>query len=117
MKPLQDRTDALSGEAYVSVSCIKPVLHLFRTSLLQREADDTELTATIKGNIMQYLDDKYSNAVQDELLDISSLMDPKFCTAYIDPDKVEQVKKRAVIELMSLALALLHATVHDSSQR
>ena len=29
VKPLQDFTDALSGESYVSVSCIKPVLHLF----------------------------------------------------------------------------------------
>ncbi|XP_042359805.1 E3 SUMO-protein ligase ZBED1-like [Plectropomus leopardus] len=104
VKPLQDFTDALSGESYVSVSCIKPVLHLFRISLLQQEADDTELTATIKGNIMQYLDDKYSNAVQDELLDISSLMDPRFHTTHTDPDK-EQVKKRAVTELMSLAPA------------
>lgn len=34
VKPLEDFTDALSGESYVSVSCIKPVLHLFRTSLL-----------------------------------------------------------------------------------
>lgn len=29
VKPLQDFTDALSGESYVSVSCIKPVLQLF----------------------------------------------------------------------------------------
>lgn len=36
VKPLQDFTDALSGESYVSVSCIKPVLHLFKTSLLLR---------------------------------------------------------------------------------
>lgn len=102
VKPLQDFTDALSGESYVSVSCIKPVLHLFRTSLLQPEEKDTELTATIKRNIMQYLDDKYSNAVQDELLDMSSLVDPRFRITYMDPDKVEQVKKRAVDELMSL---------------
>lgn len=43
--------------------------------------------------------------MQDEQLDISSLMDPRFCTTYIDPDEVEQVKKRAVTELMSLAPA------------
>ena len=30
--PLQEFTDALSGEAYVSVSYLKPVLHLLRTS-------------------------------------------------------------------------------------
>lgn len=29
-------------------------------------------------------------------------MDPRFRTTYIDPGKVEQVKKRAVTELLSL---------------
>lgn len=48
VKALQDFTDALSGESYVSVSYIKPVLHLFKTSLLQPEEEDTELTKTIK---------------------------------------------------------------------
>ncbi|XP_056136452.1 E3 SUMO-protein ligase ZBED1-like [Lampris incognitus] len=102
VKPLQDFTDALSGEAYVSVSYIKPVRHLFKTSLLQPEEEDTELTETIKTNILRYLDDKYSNPVMDELLEMSSLVDPRFRTTYIDPGKVEQVKKRAVTELMSL---------------
>ena len=69
VKSLQEFTDALSGESYVSVSYIKPVLHLFQTSLLQPEEEDTELTKTIKGNIMQYLDEKYSDPVKDEILD------------------------------------------------
>ncbi|KAK1897704.1 Microtubule-associated serine/threonine-protein kinase 2 [Dissostichus eleginoides] len=102
VKPLQEFTDALSGEFYVSVSYIKPVLHLFKTSLLQPEEEDAELTKTIKGKIMRYLDDKYSDPVKDELLDMSSLVDPRFRTTYIDPDKVEPVKKRAVAEMMSL---------------
>ncbi|XP_056111044.1 E3 SUMO-protein ligase ZBED1-like [Rhinichthys klamathensis goyatoka] len=88
IKPLQEFTDALSGEAYVSVSYIKPVLHLFKNNLLQPEEEDTELTKTIKRNIMQYLDDKYSDPVKNELLDMSSLMDPRFRTTYIDPKKV-----------------------------
>ena len=103
VKSLQEFTDALSGESYVSVSYIKPVLHLFKTSLLQPEEEDTELTKTIKGNIMQYLDEKYSDPVKDEILDMCSLVDPRFRTTYIDPDNVEQVKKRAVAELMSPA--------------
>ncbi|KAJ4946777.1 hypothetical protein JOQ06_008823 [Pogonophryne albipinna] len=102
VKPLQEFTDALSGESYVSVSYIKPVLHLFKTSLLQPEEEDAELTKTIKGKIMRYLDDKYSDPVKDELLDMSLLVDPRFRTTYIDRDKVEPVKKRAVAEMMSL---------------
>ncbi|KAF3838917.1 hypothetical protein F7725_010685 [Dissostichus mawsoni] len=55
-----------------------------------------------KRKIMRYLDDKYSDPVKDELLDMSSLVDPRFRTTYIDPDKVEPVQRRAVAEMMSL---------------
>uniref|UniRef100_A0A3Q1FIH6 Phosphorylase b kinase regulatory subunit n=1 Tax=Acanthochromis polyacanthus TaxID=80966 RepID=A0A3Q1FIH6_9TELE len=102
VKPLQDFTDALSGEAYVSVSYIKPVLHLFRTSLLQPQEEDVALTATIKRNIMSYLDKKYSDPENDELLDMASLMDPRFRSTYIDPSKLDLIKKRAVTELSAL---------------
>ncbi|XP_025759720.1 zinc finger BED domain-containing protein 1-like [Oreochromis niloticus] len=34
LKPCQDFTDALSGEKYVTLSYVRPVLHLFNTSLL-----------------------------------------------------------------------------------
>nr|XP_055069962.1 E3 SUMO-protein ligase ZBED1-like [Misgurnus anguillicaudatus] len=102
VKPLQDFVDALSGESYVSVSYIKPVLHLFKTSLLQREEKDVDLTATIKRNIMCYLEQKYSDPENDELLDMASLMDPRFRTNYITPDKLDIIKKRAVTELSAL---------------
>lgn len=102
VKPLQDFVDALSGESYVSVSYIKPVLHLFKTSLLQREEKYVDFTATIKRNIMCYLEQKYSDPENDELLDMASLMDPLFHTNYITPDKLDIIKKRAVTELSAL---------------
>ena len=37
VSPLKEFTDALSGEAYVSVSYLKPVIHLLNNSLLQPE--------------------------------------------------------------------------------
>lgn len=98
VKPIQDFVDALSGESYVSVSYIKP----FKTSLLQREEKDVDLTATIKRNIMCYLEQKYSDPENDELLDMASLMDPCFRTNYITPDKLDIDKKRAVTELSVL---------------
>nr|XP_055027515.1 E3 SUMO-protein ligase ZBED1-like [Misgurnus anguillicaudatus] len=102
VKPLQDFTDALSGESYVSVSCIKPVLHLFKTSLLLPEEEDLELTKTIKANIMRYLESKYCDLEKEELLDIATLLDPRFRTTYIDASKLEVVKKRAVSEISAL---------------
>lgn len=101
VKPLQDFTDALSGESYVTVSIIKPTLSI-RSSLLKPEDEDTELTKKIKENILHYMTEKYSDPDKDELLDIASLMDPRFRTTYINPTRVEYIKERAITELLSL---------------
>ncbi|KAK1874904.1 Zinc finger BED domain containing protein 1, partial [Dissostichus eleginoides] len=102
VSPLKEFTDALSGEAYMSVSYLKPVIHLLNNSLLQPEEGETELTKQIKSNILNYLNNKYNDPVTQELLDMASLMDPRFRTTYIADDKVDGIKKRAVTELMSL---------------
>lgn len=52
---------------------------------------------------MQYLDDKFSKRVQEELLDMSSLMDSRFSTTDIDPDKLERIKKKLSPNSLSLA--------------
>lgn len=44
LSPLQDFTDALSAEHYVSVSYLNPVLHLFNTSILTEKENGTQLT-------------------------------------------------------------------------
>ncbi|GAA6087523.1 zinc finger BED domain-containing protein 1-like [Tachysurus ichikawai] len=64
---------------------------------LQPEEEDTVLT---KKNILTYLSDKCSHPVTDELLDMASLIDPKFRTAYIEINKIEKIKKRAITKLL-----------------
>ena len=93
ISPLQEFTDALSGEAYVSVSYLKPVLHLFNNNILQSKEDETELTKHIKITALQYLNSKYSDPATDQLLCIASLVDPWFRTSYIEQDKVEGIKE------------------------
>uniref|UniRef100_A0A1B8XTJ4 BED-type domain-containing protein n=1 Tax=Xenopus tropicalis TaxID=8364 RepID=A0A1B8XTJ4_XENTR len=88
LSPLQDFTDALSGEHYVSVSYVKPVLHLFNTTILAEEDDNTELARDVKRNILAYLNEKYSNADTDDLLDIK--------------ENVEHVLSRAMEEIKCL---------------
>lgn len=41
--PLLNFTDALSGEDYVSVSYVKPVLYLFYASVLLMQEEETDL--------------------------------------------------------------------------
>ena len=69
---------------------------------IQPEEGETELTKQIKSNILNYLNNKYNDPVTQELLDMASLMDPRFRTTYIADDEVDGIKKRAVTELMSL---------------
>lgn len=61
-----------------------------------------ELTKTIKANIMRYLESKYCDLEKEELLDMATLLDPRFRTTYIDASKLEVVKKRAVSEISAL---------------
>ncbi|XP_058254633.1 E3 SUMO-protein ligase ZBED1-like [Hemibagrus wyckioides] len=53
LQPLVKFTDALSGETYVSVSFVKPALHLFNSSILKVTDDDTDLSRAIKSKILE----------------------------------------------------------------
>lgn len=100
LTPLLEFTDSLSGESYVTVSYVKPVLHLFCSSLLKVNEGDTQLTKELKTKIMTYLDEKYADPDTDDLLDMATFVDPRFKGQYIRPEKVGAIQMRAVSEIM-----------------
>uniref|UniRef100_A0A9J8CLF4 BED-type domain-containing protein n=1 Tax=Cyprinus carpio carpio TaxID=630221 RepID=A0A9J8CLF4_CYPCA len=102
LSPLKEFTDALSGELYPSVSYLKPILHLFNNQILKHQDGDTELTTTIKEGILKYLNEKYDDQTTQDLLDIASLVDPRFKTTYIKQERVDYIKTRAAAELQKL---------------
>ncbi|XP_049908073.1 E3 SUMO-protein ligase ZBED1-like isoform X3 [Epinephelus moara] len=102
LKPLLKFTDALSGQSYVTVSYVKPVLHLFQSSLLAHQEDDTPLTQSIKASILDYLSEKYSDPSTNDLLDMAGLVDPRFKTTYCTEGKVEDIKSRALAEMEAM---------------
>ncbi|KAJ8263828.1 hypothetical protein GJAV_G00141760 [Gymnothorax javanicus] len=102
LKPLQEFTDALSGEEYVTLSYVKPVLHLFNESLLACEEGDGELCKSIKTSIVEYLNSKYSDPATTDLLELASFVDPRFRATYIPSEKVDALKHRAVLEAETL---------------
>ncbi|KAL4005537.1 hypothetical protein ACER0C_005250 [Sarotherodon galilaeus] len=81
LKPCQDFTDALSGEKYVTLSYVRPVLHLFNTSLLAPGEEDSELL---------------------DLLDMASFVDPRFRAKYIPSEKINALKHKLILEAESL---------------
>ncbi|XP_076832817.1 E3 SUMO-protein ligase ZBED1-like [Brachyhypopomus gauderio] len=103
LHPLLDFTDALSGEEYVSISYLKPVLNLLATSVLAEDQDDTDLTRSIKTKVLTYLNDKYSDPSIQELLDVASFLDPRFKTQYITAENIPIIKTRLKTEMLESA--------------
>lgn len=53
LKPAAEFTDLLSGESYVTVSSVKPVLKLLTEDMLKPSNEDTTLTSDIKKKNVQ----------------------------------------------------------------
>lgn len=60
VKPVADFTDVFTGEKYITMSSVKPVLGLLKGELLSPDPSDTALTANIKENMRRVLTEKYS---------------------------------------------------------
>ncbi len=102
LKPLQEFTDALSGEDYVSVSYLKPVLHRFNTNILAVNDEDSDLTNTIKSKILEYIKN-YDDEDTQELLDMASFLDPRFKTNYIAEDKLPNIKAKVMSDMKEVS--------------
>ncbi|RXN04083.1 zinc finger BED domain-containing 1-like protein [Labeo rohita] len=92
-------TDALSSENYISVSYVKPVLHLLNTKILAVEDEDTDLTKTIKSKILNYINKHYEDETTQELLDTATFLDSRFKTSYTDEDKLPNIKARVMSDM------------------
>ena len=80
LEPLAEATTMISGEKYVSLSVVKPILTaLFKKHLHPSEAD-TALVAQLKAVISARLESLYSNQEVNRLLCLTSVLDPRFKT-------------------------------------
>ncbi len=71
--------------------------YTFSTSLPSHEEGDSELCKSIKTCIVDYLNSKYTDAATSDLLDMASLVDPRFRDKYIPSEKINAVKNKAVM--------------------
>ena len=81
---LDDFTDMLSGEQKVTVSSIKPVLHVLKSKVLKVCEGDANLTNSLKQRVLDYLLNKYDDNDVDELLNVCTYLDPRFKGVYIE---------------------------------
>ncbi|KAJ4921825.1 hypothetical protein JOQ06_022580 [Pogonophryne albipinna] len=53
--------------------------------------------------VLGYMENKYSDPATQELLDITSFIDPRFKTDYMSAEKVPDIKARVKIEMEQVA--------------
>ncbi|XP_056441010.1 E3 SUMO-protein ligase ZBED1-like [Gadus chalcogrammus] len=100
LKPAADFTDLLSGENYVTVSSIKPVLKLLTEDVLKPSDEDTTLTSDIKRKMCSVLEEKYRPAALQATLAKSCLLDPRYRGNNFDEYAEEETKCALINEML-----------------
>ncbi|XDV25695.1 hypothetical protein PO909_029568 [Leuciscus waleckii] len=73
------------------------------SQVLAEDAEDTDLTKSIKTKVLAYLDNKYGDPNIQELLDVACFLDPRFKIQYISTDNIPAIKTRLKTEMVELA--------------
>lgn len=100
LKPAAEFTDMLSGENYVTVSSVKPILRLLAGDILNETDEDTTLTKDIKHKMRLVLEEKYEPAAIQNILEKACLLDPRYRGKYID---TEETKDTLVEEMLGVS--------------
>ncbi|KAK7938916.1 hypothetical protein WMY93_002242 [Mugilogobius chulae] len=102
LSPLLEFTDAFSAEEYVTIPCVKPVLQIFNNDLLKVNENDTQLTKDIKTAILDYMNKSYKDTVTERVVNMASLLDPRFRAEYLSESECEAIKVQALNEMEHL---------------
>jgi hypothetical protein len=100
LSPLSTLTDLLSGENYVTVSVICPMLRLIESRILKEKDTDTQLTKDIKDKICSDLTSRYESYDSSvlHLLNMASVLDPRFKMNYIDSSIIDDLRTSLLSE-------------------
>lgn len=103
LSPLSSLTDILSGETYVTVSAVLPMLQLIESSILKEKDDDTQLTKDLKIRVITDLRNRYpaSNEIH-KILQLATFFDPRFKSKSFSESDLEDMKERIVLEIIAV---------------
>lgn len=108
LKPVADFTDILSGENYVTVSSLLPMLaHL--EEVLERLDDDSELTANLKRFMLEQMEGRYGDEDDNiqRMLRKATLLDPRYRGDHMTPAALHSTKSELMEEIVTeIALPL-----------
>ena len=99
LSPLLSLTDILSGENYVTVSAVLPMLQLIEISVLKEDENDTQLTKDMKRRIITDLTRRYpASSDVSEIQRCATFLDPRFKSKPFSDSEMESIKEMIVFE-------------------
>lgn len=116
LKPATEFTDLLSGESYVTVSSVKPVLKLLTEDMLKPSNEDTTSTSDIKHKICSVLQGKYEPAGLQELLEKACFLDPRYRGDYINDTETKSKLIEEMVGVEDEGSAASASVVGDEGQ-
>ena len=111
LSPLRKMTDLLSGEKFVTVSIIKPLLNYLYSEILVEKEGETNLTLEMKSRIKAKLEACYETAEIDDFLSLCSFLDPRFKLSVLT--KEEEVKREVIIRDIKKEMLELCQQIHN----
>ncbi|XP_028404099.1 zinc finger BED domain-containing protein 1-like [Dendronephthya gigantea] len=113
LSPLAQFTDIMCASKYVTISALKPVLYRLKHEELAVGEKDLPLTASIKKNIMKYLEDKYASDEKQQLMNVTCFLDPRYKSDFF-PDNEEPEAEGCDIETVCELDAVKETLLKDA---
>ena len=102
LAPLAEFTDVMSGEKYITISAVLPIIDLLKTRVLRENEEDKSLTNEIRSLIISDLTSRNQDPVVVHLLETASFLDPRFKERYVsDIDHVKRTVVRDAIAMLT----------------
>ena len=100
LSPLSEFTNVMSGEKYVTISAILPVMNLLKTAVLEEKTDDNPMTNELRSSIMDDLITRNQGPDIVNLLETASFLDPRFKEKFAH--NIEDVKEMIISEATAI---------------
>lgn len=102
LKPVADFTDILSGENYVTVSSLLPML-VHSEGVLERSDDDSKLTPNLKRFILRQMEGRYGNEDDtiQRMLCKATLLHPRYRGDHMTSPALHSTKSELMEEIVT----------------
>ena len=101
LKPVADFADILSGENYVTVSSLLPMLAHLKGVLLEESDDDSEMTADLKRVILEQMEGRYVDDTIQRMTRKVTLLDPRYRGDHMKPPELQSTKSEIMEEIVA----------------